>query len=412
MPLLTGVSIVNFKAIKQIDITLTPLTVFVGENGTGKSTVLQALSILKRSIGQPAVNTDLPYANLGGLHLLVPAAQTCTIAFVGSTRMELKPLVSGTVSYRCSVSFDAQGLSAYKTEATSGGQLTLRNEWNRYGVNTVDPGSWNYGKSKVNFGPVNTIGDAFRVVSYSIGDPLEKEVVEDLHRSLQALSRVIRSTLESFFVVGPLRGLTEPVYGLGPQPTADFAPRAGIVELGRNLATNLAYDPAAVDEISKWEKEILGVPLKTELVPGAQVLVKNPETKSDFVNEGFGSNQLLFVFERVARSPRDSLIGIEEPEIHLHPKAQFSFGKWASKTVPTVDKQLILLTHSPDIMTGVLAGIRHKLIKPEEVSVWFFERKDGEATATKSEVDAEGKVVGPALKSFLESTEHQLSEYV
>jgi predicted ATPase len=405
------VSIVNFKAVKRVDITLTPLTVFVGENGAGKSTVLQALSILKRSLGQTAVNTELPYANLGGLHLLVPAAQTCTITFAGSTPMELKPLVSGILSYRCSVSFDAQGLSAYKTEVTHSSQLTLRNEWNRYGVNTIEPGAFNYGKSKINFAPANTIGDVFRVGGYSIGDPRDTELIEDLNRSFQALSRVIRSTLESFFVVGPLRGLTEPVYPLGGQPIADFAPRAGIIELGRNLATNLAYDPVAADEISKWEKEILGVSLKTELVPGAQVLVKNPETKSDFVNEGFGSNQLLFILERVARSPHDSSIGIEEPEIHLHPKAQFAFGKWASKTVPAVGKQLILLTHSADVVTGILAGVRHKVIRPEEVSVWFFERTDREIAVTKSEVDAEGEVTGPALKSFLESTAAQLSEY-
>jgi len=199
---------------------------------------------------------------------------------------------------------------------------------------------------------------------------------------------------------------------LGPQQTADLAPRAGIVQLGTSLATNLAYNLTSVARVSEWENEILGVSLKTELVPGAQVLVKNPKTNSDFVNEGFGSNQLLFVLERVSNSPSDSVIGIEEPEIHLHPKAQFNFGKWASKMAPTIDKQLVLLTHSPDIVTGVLAGVRHKLIKPEEVSLWFFERKDGEVAATKSEVDADGKVAGPALKSFLESTERQVSEYV
>ena len=49
--------------------------------------------------------------------------------------------------------------------------------------------------------------------------------------------------------------------------------------------------------------------------------------------------------------------------------------------------------------------------KPEDVSIWFFERKDREIIVTKSEVDKEGEVTGPALKSFLESTEVQLSEF-
>ena len=39
----------NFKAFRQQSFDLAPITVFVGRNGTGKSSVLQALALLKQS---------------------------------------------------------------------------------------------------------------------------------------------------------------------------------------------------------------------------------------------------------------------------------------------------------------------------------------------------------------------------
>ena len=411
--LLTKISIINFKGIKQVELSLSPLTVFVGENATGKSTVLQALSILKRSTSHLGINTELAYANLGPLSLLVPPAQTCTIAFQGWSDARLKPLGIERVSFGCSVSFDGQGLSAYNTRLIVSDRDMLRNEWNRYGVQLVDPQTWKSGKITIHFRPTNIIGMAFDLGGYGIegsATPDESKAAQDLHQNFAKLSSVIMSVLERFFVVAPLRGLTEPVYSLQPNPTQEFTPRAGTVQLGGNLATNLVYNRPNVARISEWQAEIVGVGVETDVVPGAQVLVKNPDGGIDFVNEGFGSNQLLFVLERVANSPPDSVIGVEEPEIHLHPKAQFRFGKWASKTVPALGKQLTLLTHSPDVVSGILAGVRGKKIKPEDVSIWFFERKDHEIVSTRSEVDADGKVSGPALKAFLESTADQLWE--
>ena len=46
--MLKKVSLVNFKGLSNVDIELSNLNLFVGENGTGKSTVVQALSILRR----------------------------------------------------------------------------------------------------------------------------------------------------------------------------------------------------------------------------------------------------------------------------------------------------------------------------------------------------------------------------
>lgn len=411
--LLTKVSVANFKGIQKVELDLSPLTVFVGENGSGKSTVLQALSMLKRSAGAPSINTDLPYANLGPLQLLVKPAQTALVTFEAQTTARLESETEDRVSLTCSVIFDTQGLSEYKTELEVGDKIRVSSQWYRFGVQAIEPKSWTRGKTIFNFEATNSIGYIYGTAGYSTQGQLsleETKTTQKIYRDLANISSFGVTVLQKFFVVAPLRGLTEYVYPLQPNPTQDFSARGGAIQLGMSLASNLAYYSKTVSKISEWENEIVGVRLETELIPGSQVLIRNPDRGTDYVNEGFGGNQLLFVLERIVNSPPDSTIGIEEPEIHLHPKAQFNFGKWASRQIPTLGKQLILLTHSPDILSGILSSVRRKHIKPQDVAIWFFERKDDKMSATKSEIDANGKVVGPALKSFMESTAIQLTD--
>lgn len=51
--MITQVSIKNFKCLRDVRVKLEPFTVFVGENGSGKTSFLQALDLLCRTFGPP-----------------------------------------------------------------------------------------------------------------------------------------------------------------------------------------------------------------------------------------------------------------------------------------------------------------------------------------------------------------------
>ncbi len=56
------VTIKNFKCLRDVTVNLEPFTVFVGANGSGKTSFLQALDLLCRTFRtQPAVQTDNEY---------------------------------------------------------------------------------------------------------------------------------------------------------------------------------------------------------------------------------------------------------------------------------------------------------------------------------------------------------------
>jgi len=50
--MITRLELKNFRVFEKADFVLKPLTILVGENGTGKSTILYALCFLAQSLNQ------------------------------------------------------------------------------------------------------------------------------------------------------------------------------------------------------------------------------------------------------------------------------------------------------------------------------------------------------------------------
>src|SRR5437588_10563344 len=72
----------NFKCYKDSgDVPLRPLTVIIGRNNSGKSTILHALLLLKQSLEDPSGNASMvtagPLVDMGGWYdILHGAGQT------------------------------------------------------------------------------------------------------------------------------------------------------------------------------------------------------------------------------------------------------------------------------------------------------------------------------------------------
>lgn len=82
-PMLTRFEIDSFKAFEHVDVELQPFTAIVGENGTGKTSVLQAIellcSIVRESLGDVLGELRWRYADLPRLH-----AQTKEFGFTAT----------------------------------------------------------------------------------------------------------------------------------------------------------------------------------------------------------------------------------------------------------------------------------------------------------------------------------------
>lgn len=93
------------------------------------------------------------------------------------------------------------------------------------------------------------------------------------------------------------------------------------------------------------------------------------------VNVGFGITYVLPVVIALLKAKEGDLIILENPEAHLHPKAQRLLGELLVKAAST-GAQIILETHSDHILNGIRISAKQKYIDASQVKLFFFLRED------------------------------------
>jgi hypothetical protein len=113
----------------------------------------------------------------------------------------------------------------------------------------------------------------------------------------------------------------------------------------------------------------------------------------DFVNvadAGFAVSQTLPVAVALVAAEPGQIVYIEQPEIHLHPRAQIGLAKVVVSSVVR-GVQVILETHSELLLTSLRREIAEGSLTPELVRLhWFSRDAQGFTTLTSAQVDAAG----------------------
>lgn len=108
-------------------------------------------------------------------------------------------------------------------------------------------------------------------------------------------------------------------------------------------------------------------------------------------NVGYGVSQSLPLIVEILRS-FDTAISIQQPEVHLHPKAQAAFGSFLLSSFLTNKNKFMIETHSD----FTINRLRHDLSKAQDkktqpkVKVMFFERTSDGNKITHLNVSSEG----------------------
>ena len=86
---------------------------------------------------------------------------------------------------------------------------------------------------------------------------------------------------------------------------------------------------------------------------------------------------------------------IEEPEIHLHPKAQAELAEVLAETAKAEDKQIIMTTHSEHLVERLLLLVAEGGLTPDDLAIFSFEKDEkGECSASEVVVTENGQVEG------------------
>ena len=115
--MLRTIRVVGFKSLKNVVIDFSKITVLIGLNGSGKSSVIQALGILKQSLGNNKLITSAPLLNLGTFEDISTHNQS-TISFhlIGrSPSYDRRTAILRSQRYNYGVTLDQNGIVRQET---------------------------------------------------------------------------------------------------------------------------------------------------------------------------------------------------------------------------------------------------------------------------------------------------------
>ncbi len=94
-------------------------------------------------------------------------------------------------------------------------------------------------------------------------------------------------------------------------------------------------------------------------------------------NVGFGITYTLPVITAILAAKPGSLLLLENPEAHLHPRGQAQMGNLLSQAAAQ-GVQIILETHSDHVLNGIRLAVHDGKLDPDAVRLHFFQRRESQ----------------------------------
>ena len=200
--------------------------------------------------------------------------------------------------------------------------------------------------------------------------------------------------LHSVNYLGPLRSAPQRLYRYSNENDSltgvtgsqgEFS--ASVLYGGNLVSTSLQW--TVKQDVNRWFDRF-EIPYQLDVIPfgeaslaGEYITIalydKRTDTQVTLADVGYGINQLLPIIIEGAASEEGSIICVEQPEIHLHPRLQANIADLMIDTIADEDgkrKQWIVETHSELLILRLQRRIREGKIKPEDISVLYVDPDD------------------------------------
>jgi predicted ATPase len=322
--MISSLRLLNFKAFENQLVEFKSLTLLSGYNSTAKSSVLQALSLLRQSYQQGLLqNTGLL---LNG-----------NLVNIGKARDALcENSKEDYIGFELIFKNESQGIWHFNYNS-----LEREADVLELGLKSVDA---NIYQSSIFIGEFHHLQSERATTKSGILDYQAREL-----RQIGALGEYTAHFLYT--------------YGSQPIPIAELIhPQAKSINL--------------IDQVEAWMGEISS---------GLRIQV-NAYSDMDLVNLkfsdhiGYGITYVLPIIVAILSSSPGALILIEHPETGLHNQAQTKLGKLLVLAA-NCSVQVVVETHSEQILNGIRLAVHGGKIESKDVQLHYFQRQENQGQA-------------------------------
>jgi len=380
---IAAVSVKGFKSFAEEQrIEIRPLTILAGANSSGKSSALQPLLLLKQTL---EVSYDPGPLLLDGPHVQFTSADQLlartpgkkgaghfelAIERVGVTRLTLSEGFSKKQEGDLDITFMA--LSNAKLDRIL-----------RPGMSSVEI------SKVVGINPLNSRWEVDR----------NRCFLKVKHHSLDGRSAVQVQLTDSFDRL--LRAIVH-VPGLRGNPSRTYK-RAAVGKYFPGTFEHyvasliLAWQQSGDDRLGSLDRalEVLGLTWKVhanlidatrvELLVGRLPSKKRgiPSDLVSIADVGFGVSQTLPVLVALLAAQPGQLVYLEQPELHLHPRAQQALATVLAEAALR-GVRVVAETHSSLLLLAIQALVAEGKLPPDQVILHWFQRDSRGATQVKT----------------------------
>ncbi len=401
-------------------IPLKPLTLLVGENSAGKSTFLaMADAILNQRYLNRKPKFSLPPYDLGSFDEIA--------SFLGGSRPKTFRVGSDDESNRVTMAtyerdegqpilanLDHKFEDSQLSVAFSGGSLRVKGTFGQATRKRVSaqseqlepPTEFNFEVS-VNEELSDRLGDDWRyAVLFAVmgHGGSETKVINELKGS--DFFELLRGTPFLPLSVPPLAARsiapvrTRPrrVYDASqdlPDPEGDYIPLLVAKELSKagSGATAMLKALQKFGAESGLFQNIRTRSLSRKNVWPFQIEVENEGPRRNLIDVGYGVSQALpILVESLLKGERTLLI--QQPEVHLHPRAQAALGTFFAELVAQKEHRFVVETHSDYLVDRIRLAVAEKVLAPGDVSILFLERPKTRTRVHELMLDGLGNIIG------------------
>jgi predicted ATPase len=116
----------------------------------------------------------------------------------------------------------------------------------------------------------------------------------------------------------------------------------------------------------------------------------------NMVDVGYGVSQILPILVDCLRGKPGRMFLLQQPEVHLNPRVQSELASFLAALAKKEQKQFLIETHSDYLIDRLRLDIRDRKhdLKPEDVSILFFERGPKGVTIHPMGIDKWGNIEG------------------
>ena len=379
----------NFKSWQDTGtLQFAPLTGLFGANSSGKTSILQVLLMLKQTVERPSDWNEPLY--FGNEESLVNLGNFGTV--IHKHKQDLSLDIS--VSWKSSTAADI-------------------NKYIRFynlNVETLSPSQGDRDRSEeISFstniarGVVNNSYYATDLYRFDVQQPdlFRCYGVRTARNQIMEISSRFEEEFENLFsrilYLGPLREHPRPRYtwaGDHPKGIGQEGEKA-ISALLSGRIRHLSIDEQILNWLQRLELiDTYDLHPLSDTGRDYEFLVKKykdgPEVR--LTDVGFGVSQVLPVLILCYYAPEGSILILEQPEAHLHPKVQSELADVLIDVVKNRNVQIILESHSAHLLHRLQRRIAEEQISADDTAFYFCQINDGTSEIERLKVDEYGNI--------------------